>query len=177
MAADETPEQGRPSGCGTELTLLIGRELRLAGLVQGVGMRPAIFRLAKRFGLRGGVCNEGGRVRLRLWGESQSLEAFRRELLERPPPRARIDEMAEIPLAGPAPQDFCIETSRPAAATEVPLDVAVCEDCVTEIFDPNNRRYRYPFTHCAQCGPRFTILEQLPYDRVTTSLKSFPLCP
>ncbi|HHH38961.1 MAG TPA: carbamoyltransferase HypF, partial [Sedimenticola sp.] len=139
-------------------------------------MRPAVYRLARSLGLRGEVANEGGQVVIRVWGTAEQLARFRRQLSDHLPFRARIERIETAALEGAPPPDFRIAPGRSAPVTSVPPDVAVCGDCLDEVLDPGNRRYRYPFTHCAQCGPRFSIIEKLPYDRGHTSLARFPLC-
>ncbi|WP_286292071.1 carbamoyltransferase HypF [Methylomarinovum tepidoasis] len=154
----------------------VGMEILVEGRVQGVGMRPAVYRLARRLGLSGRVWNDGGRVVIQVWGAPVQVGAFRRRLPAEPPPRARIEAIRTKALAGVPPVDFRILPGRPAAAANVPPDVAVCDACMVEVRDPTNRRHRYPFTHCADCGPRFSVIERLPYERRNTSLRRFPLC-
>ena len=156
---------------------VIGWEILLTGRVQGVGMRPAVWRLAQHHRLKGWVRNEGAGVRIRLWGSRDAIAALRKALLQWPPLSAVIEGVEEKPLVSPSPRGFSIKPSRNVAVSNsVPSDRAVCRDCVADVFDPSNRRYRYPFTHCARCGPRFTLIERLPYDRNNTSLRTFPLC-
>ncbi len=174
LAAGTAPSSKRGGG---DLNPPVGEKILLTGQVQGVGMRPALYRLARSLELRGDVANEGGQVCVRLWGTPRQLRTFRERLPDALPPGARIERLETVPLEGGPPPDFRIAPSRAAAVTAVPPDVAVCRRCLDELRDPDDRRYRYPFTHCAQCGPRFSIIKRLPYDRRHTSLERFPLCP
>lgn len=141
-------------------------------------MRPALWRLATRIGLKGWVRNQGGRVRIHGWGSEEALQAFERELRFRPPAGSHIEVLETTPVDDPAPADFRIVPSDgESSLSPLPLDRAVCDHCMAEVEDPGNRRYRYPFTHCADCGPRFSLLRRLPYDRGHTSLERFSLCP
>lgn len=159
-------------------TATLGEEVRVRGLVQGVGFRPAVWRLARDCGLSGDVCNDGKGVLIRIWGPASERDRFLNRLRDAPPPLARIDEvvrgyLCEDPPEGP----FGISTSRSGEVhTGAVPDAATCPACLQEIFDPFNRRYRYPFTNCTHCGPRFSILEDIPYDRAHTSMNIFPLC-
>ncbi|MCX8049660.1 MAG: carbamoyltransferase HypF [Methylohalobius sp.] len=156
-----------------------GLEIRLHGLVQGVGFRPTVWRLASRLGLTGSVENCGEGVRIRAFGSSEALARFRAELLAALPPLARIARIEEQPLYEEAvPQEFRIEPS--ASGTLAPFvlpDLATCPECRREVFSPGRRRYLYPFTSCTRCGPRFSIVHRLPYDRERTSLAAFAPCP
>ncbi|MEF8794697.1 MAG: Sua5/YciO/YrdC/YwlC family protein, partial [Thiohalorhabdus sp.] len=156
-----------------------GERLRVTGLVQGVGFRPTVWRLAREEGLAGSVRNTGEGVVVELWGPEAARERFRRRLLAEAPPLARIDGVAAEALeAGEAPADFRIEASgRGPTTTGVVPDAPVCADCLSELFDPGNRRYRYACLNCTHCGPRYTITEAIPYDRANTALAGFPLCP
>ncbi|WP_022948158.1 carbamoyltransferase HypF [Methylohalobius crimeensis] len=174
MAPCDARDENREAG-GERLT---GLETRIHGLVQGVGFRPAVWRLASRYGLTGSVSNTGAGLRIEVWGTAASLAEFQRELRENPPPLARIERVIDRPLHGPPPRgDFIIQASgTEAPRTSVPPDAAICPDCLKETFDPAGRRHRYPFTHCTHCGPRFTVIHRLPYDREHTGMAGFPLC-
>ena len=153
-------------------------KLRIKGTVQGVGFRPFVFVLAKSEGLTGTVLNDGRGVEAVVEGPSEALERFRTRLLKELPPLASIEsvEAEDIPVEGR--QDFVILESRSnSVSTVIPADAAVCEACLKELTDKNNRRYRYPFINCTHCGPRYTITAHLPYDRPQTSMKVFPMCP
>ncbi|MEI8393894.1 MAG: carbamoyltransferase HypF [Rhodospirillaceae bacterium] len=153
--------------------------IRVCGQVQGVGFRPFVYGLAGRLGLAGSVHNDGGGVVLEIEGAEPALAAFHEALRSEPPALARITgiESTEIPVTGDA--GFVIQASERGAAmlTVIPADAAVCEACLAEMFDPTDRRYRYPFLNCTQCGPRYTITRRLPYDRPQTSMAGFALCP
>ena len=149
------------------------------GIVQGVGFRPFVYGLALRLGLRGSVLNNSAGVTIEVEGEPQALEAFRRALVENPPPLARIDTLVCQPIPPRGDTEFVIAHSQ--AGTEraalVSPDTATCDDCLREILDPTDRRYGYPFTNCTNCGPRFTIVQDVPYDRANTTMRAFPMCP
>ncbi|CAO3452982.1 Acylphosphate phosphohydrolase (EC 3.6.1.7) / [NiFe] hydrogenase metallocenter assembly protein HypF [Azospirillum argentinense] len=151
--------------------------LRVRGQVQGVGFRPFLHGLAHRLALTGWVLNDGAGVLAEVQGDA--LERFLAALAEDAPPLARIDaiETDAIP-AQPDETGFAILASqRGAVSTGIAPDAAVCPACLAELFDPADRRYRYPFLNCTHCGPRFTITRALPYDRPQTAMAGFPLCP
>ncbi len=154
------------------------RRFTVTGVVQGVGFRPFVFRLASSLSLVGLVGNDSTSVFVEVQGSAGALEEFARRLTSELPPLAQVSSVAweEIPRA--AEQGFVIVPSRAAsgAATAIPPDVAVCDDCVRELFDPADRRHRHPFVTCTNCGPRFTIIRELPYDRPATTMAGFPLC-
>ena len=160
----------------------VARTILVEGVVQGVGFRPFVWRLATELGLAGRVRNAAGRVEIEAAGPAAALDAFARRLRTDAPPRARVERVTVAPLvAGLAmdlPTPFSIDDSVSAAATDrlFPPDIATCDDCLRELFDPADRRYRYPFTNCTNCGPRATIIEELPYDRAQTTMRAFPLC-
>jgi hydrogenase maturation protein HypF len=153
-----------------------GEAIRVRGLVQGVGFRPTVWRLARACGLRGDVRNDGSGVLIRVAGDAADIARFCAQLVEQCPPLARIDALERRPAAVAA-EDFRIVAS---AATEVRTgvvaDAATCAACRAEILDPANRRYRYPFTNCTHCGPRLSIVRGIPYDRANTSMSVFPMC-
>lgn len=154
--------------------------IRVRGVVQGVGFRPTVARVAAAHGLGGYVKNDGEGVVIGLSGESAARDAFLDALLAELPPLARIDEVERHPIDGEFPQgDFRIEDSEGGGgvATEVAADAAMCADCAAEVLDPYARRYRYPFTTCTHCGPRFSIANAVPFDRDATTMARFPLCP
>ncbi len=158
------------------------RTILVEGVVQGVGFRPFVWRLATELGLAGSVRNAAGRVEIVASGDPAALDAFVRRLRSDAPPRARVDAVAATPLpagAGAAlGRPFAIDESVAAAAAErlFPPDIATCDDCLREVLDPADRRFRYPFTNCTNCGPRATIIDELPYDRARTTMRAFPLC-
>jgi len=157
------------------------RAIEVRGVVQGVGFRPFIWRLATELGLDGSVVNRAGQVEIVAAGPAAILDDFARRILSEAPPRARVEQVAARPSerAVTAGSGFSIDESRDGAAPErlFPPDIATCDDCLCELFDPADRRYRYPFTNCTNCGPRATIIDDLPYDRARTSMASFRLCP
>jgi len=154
-----------------------GLSLRVKGKVQGVGFRPYVWLLARQFELRGDVSNDGAGVIVRLWQSTQVAD-FLHALPLQCPPLARIDSVSQQPLHWPQePQDFTIASSGAGQLdTHIVADAATCEACLEELNSPQNRRYRYPFINCTHCGPRFTIIRQMPYDRPNTSMQPFPLC-
>jgi hydrogenase maturation protein HypF len=159
----------------------IARALEVRGVVQGVGFRPFVWRLAAELRLDGTVVNRAGQVEIEVAGSARAVEAFARRIRSDAPPRARVEEVVVRPSECSAAEGsgFTIEESEAAASSErlFPPDIATCDDCLREVLDPNDRRYRYPFTNCTNCGPRATIIDELPYDRARTSMRAFPLCP
>ena len=158
------------------------RGLFVEGVVQGVGFRPFVWRLATELGLAGRVRNAAGRVEIEAAGPAPALDAFATRLRTDAPPRARVERVTVEPLApGVAAtlrRPFAIDDSVVAASADrlFPPDIATCDDCLRELFDPADRRFRYPFTNCTNCGPRATIIDELPYDRAQTTMRAFPLC-
>jgi hydrogenase maturation protein HypF len=152
--------------------------LFVRGVVQGVGFRPFVGRLAAHHGLGGFVLNTGDGVLIEVEGDAPSVSAFTAALSSDAPPLARLDAVATEALEPLGELAFAIRDSRPGGACTalVPSDVATCDDCLRELFDPADRRYRYPFVNCTNCGPRFTIVRDVPYDRRNTTMASFPLC-
>ena len=153
--------------------------LVIDGRVQGVGYRPFVYRRALHHGLTGWVRNRTGRVEVLAGGASSALEAFAADLIDAAPPLARPRLVAKETAEPPAEPGFRIEASEAAgpAGIHVPPDQFACDDCLAEMADPSARRYRYPFINCTQCGPRYTLIERLPYDRPHTAMAGFPLCP
>ncbi|HWP57639.1 MAG TPA: carbamoyltransferase HypF [Candidatus Acidoferrales bacterium] len=152
--------------------------IAVRGAVQGVGFRPFIYRLANEIGLVGWVLNSPQGVFIEVEGEKSRLDEFVLRIEKNRPPRASIQSL-ECRFVDPVGyRDFTIRESDAGGArtTLVLPDIAACPDCVREIFDPSDRRYRYPFTNCTHCGPRFTIVESLPYDRANTSMRKFDMC-
>jgi hydrogenase maturation protein HypF len=153
------------------------RRIRVTGVVQGVGFRPFVYGLARRRGIGGFVLNDGSGVLVEAEGEVAALDAFTAGLRAEAPPLARVDGVETAPLPALGETGFRILASAPTGRSAlIPADVATCEDCLRELFDPDDRRYRYPFTNCTQCGPRFTIVRGVPYDRPLTTMAGFPLC-
>ncbi len=159
------------------------RRIDVEGVVQGVGFRPFVYRLARELGLDGVVRNAAGRVEIEAAGPPEVLDEFARRLAADAPPRARVEAVAVRPAAPGEGSvrpgsGFRIDESvaAPSAVRLFPPDIATCDDCLRELFDPADRRYRYPFINCTNCGPRATIIDELPYDRARTSMRDFPLC-
>lgn len=151
--------------------------IRVHGLVQGVGFRPAVWRLARELGLRGSVSNDGQGVTIVACGSAAALAALVASLRERAPPLARIESIERQPAAPPQTGDFRIVESRSGSVhTAIAPDAATCPACLAEIKDPRARRFRYPFTNCTDCGPRLSIIEAIPYDRAATTMRGFALC-
>jgi len=155
------------------------RRLLITGLVQGVGFRPAVWRLARQLELSGWVRNGPAGVEIQLQGQAGPLDEFVRRLPLEAPTLARIDSLEPRDSAPESCDGFSIQESRAGGpvATAIGPDLAVCPDCLAELFDPASRRYRYPLLACTRCGPRYTVTRRLPYERAGTSLAPFPLCP
>ena len=152
----------------------------IGGQVQGVGFRPFVYRAATRHRLTGHVGNTSDGVRVEVQGTDEALAAFAHALEHDLPPLARITSLRreELPLAdGEAAFAIAHSEGHHGHAVLVSPDVATCDNCLADMRDPANRRYRYPFTNCTDCGPRYTITHSIPYDRATTSMSCFPLCP
>jgi hydrogenase maturation protein HypF len=152
--------------------------VEVRGQVQGVGFRPFVHRLATGMALGGWVRNAGAGVEIEIEGPCAEVERFLLRLRREAPTAARIDHLSHTATASAsAKENFVISPSTVAASsTFIAPDSALCGDCISEIFDPHNRRYRHPFTHCTECGPRYTITARLPYDRVNTSMAPFDEC-
>ncbi len=154
--------------------------IQVKGIVQGVGFRPFVYRLARKYALAGYAYNNTCGVFIELEGEREAILGFVAELAAHPPPLARIESLEfrnNLPPIGLV--DFAIAES--AEVDEkfalISPDIATCRDCERELFDPADRRHRYPFTNCTDCGPRFTIIKDIPYDREKTTMAVFPMCP
>jgi hydrogenase maturation protein HypF len=161
----------------------MGESIRVRGLVQGVGFRPTVWRIAHDHDLAGDVCNDGEGVLIRVWPGPEApadiIDRFCASLRSQCPPLARIDAIERSALVSlPPGPGFRIQASGTTRVrTAVVPDAATCEACSAEIRDPRDRRYRYPFTNCTHCGPRLSIVRAIPYDRANTSMAVFPLCP
>jgi hydrogenase maturation protein HypF len=155
------------------------REVSVRGIVQGVGFRPFVYALAQRHGLSGVVRNDAEGVHIEVEGPPEELELFLQDIREKAPPLAVVEAVSWRPLAALKEQGFRIEESREGVRRRALIspDVATCEECLSELFDPADRRYRYPFTNCTNCGPRFTITRSVPYDRAMTTMAHFEMCP
>ncbi|CAL1239277.1 carbamoyltransferase HypF [Candidatus Methylocalor cossyra] len=158
--------------------MIVARHIHLTGRVQGVGFRPFVQRLARALAVTGWVRNRAGTVEILAEGSEAAVEAFCRALVERAPPLAR-PEPPSVRAAVPGGHlDFVIRDSEPGppSAVHLPPDQSVCPECLAELGDPTQRRYRYPFINCTQCGPRYTLIARLPYDRANTAMARFELC-
>ena len=155
------------------------RHIHVDGVVQGVGFRPFIYGLALRHALVGWVLNSSSGVDIEVQAAPDVLDAFQAAITAEAPPLARIDRVTAAPLdVDPQESGFSIRHSASDAGTSlVSPDVATCPDCLREVLDPADRRYRYPFTNCTNCGPRYTIIRAMPYDRPQTTMAGFPMCP
>jgi len=155
------------------------RRLTVNGIVQGVGFRPFIFKLAKELGLAGSIFNSSDGVIIELQGTVKQHQSFDARLKLDSPPLSVITSVLSVQISEQPDNDFKIKASQSShsVSTLISPDVALCEDCRSELFDPQNRRHLYPFINCTNCGPRYTIIENIPYDRPFTSMKHFPLCP
>ncbi len=153
--------------------------IRISGIVQGVGFRPFVYNLARRLGLVGWVRNTSAGVEIEVGGLSPQIEAFLAALQSEAPPLARIDTLVVQDRSPGGFTQFEIQDSQsiPEAFQPIAPDVAVCEDCLREMHDAQDRRFRYPFINCTNCGPRFTIIRDIPYDRPKTTMAGFELCP
>ncbi|MDD4859796.1 MAG: acylphosphatase, partial [Dehalococcoidales bacterium] len=163
----------------TRVPTLTGAHVSVRGVVQGVGFRPFIYQLAHKHNLKGWVCNTSADVQIEVEGEAAGLEKFLQEMSEQSPPRAHIEDVAVTRQPPAGYKDFTIRESfaEEGKYQLVSPDIATCPQCLEEIFNPADRRYRYAFTNCTNCGPRFTIIEDIPYDRPATTMRRFMMCP
>ncbi len=154
-------------------------KINVRGVVQGVGFRPFVYRLACDHNLKGWVRNTSGSVEIEVEGDETSLENFLIDLKAKAPPMARIEkvEVTFYPPNGYTEFQIRESLSREGEYQLVSADIATCEDCKREIFCPSDRRFGYAFTNCTNCGPRFTIIEDIPYDRPKTTMHKFEMCP
>ena len=155
--------------------------IRVYGIVQGVGFRPTVSRHAAASGIRGTVCNKGPYVEIYTQGEKEQIEGFLKALEVHPPKRAAILKINTEDVTAETETHFetfdIIESEKTKGEIFVSPDIAICEECKEEMYNPKDRRYLHPFINCTCCGPRLTILDALPYDRERTSMKEFPMCP
>jgi hydrogenase maturation protein HypF len=160
------------------LTLVEGRRIELRGTVQGVGMRPWIYRAAHEHGVAGRVWNQSSGVTIESFGSPEALDAFVHALRTCAPPAAAIETLEASTIAPEEVSDFVIlhSDSGYERRVSIPPDLATCPECAAEVLDPLNRRFRYPFTNCTNCGPRYTIATDVPYDRPATTMAPFVMC-
>lgn len=156
-----------------------GRKYWVQGIVQGVGFRPFVYGLAKKLGLNGWVRNTSSGVDIVVCGMPGSIDEFDQQLRNNFPPLARIDTLTSEPINDCTYDTFTIFSSQPQPGDFMPIsaDMSICADCMSELFSPEDHRFRYPFINCTNCGPRFTIIRDIPYDRPKTTMNSFPMCP
>ncbi len=154
------------------------RKIRVRGLVQGVGFRPNVWRLARQFSLTGSVINDGEGLLIYVWGKDKNISAFKKCLVDNSPPLARVDAIdCRVHVADIQPDEFTISSSEVGiVTTSIIPDAATCNQCLDDITDPQNRRFGYPFTNCTHCGPRLSITRSIPYDRQNTSMARFVMC-
>lgn len=157
----------------------VRRAVRVRGVVQGVGFRPFVYRLASQLQLSGSIGNDTDGVTIQIEGAADAVAEFLHRLRAEAPPISRIDSVSVQELPPTGDSGFSIVHSQVvgAVSTGIPADAATCADCLRELFDPADRRYRYPFLNCTNCGPRYTITRRIPYDRPQTSMAAFPMCP
>ncbi len=154
-------------------------QISVRGVVQGVGFRPFIYRLAQQQNLKGWVRNTSGKVEIEVEGDEETLKDFLADLQAKAPPMARIEEVEASfhPIKGYTEFEIWQSLSQEREYQLVSPDIATCQDCKRELFQSSDRRFRYPFTNCTNCGPRFTIIEDIPYDRDKTTMRHFEMCP
>ncbi|MEP3048083.1 MAG: carbamoyltransferase HypF [Roseibium sp.] len=157
---------------------IVGKRIRVRGLVQGVGFRPHVWQVATSLGLVGTVRNDGQGVLIDVFGKSDVLEQFLAELRKNPPPLSRIDslEVSGQPVLQEACEFAIVDSAGGSVATGIVPDAATCRQCLAEVDDPSDRRSGYAFINCTHCGPRLSILKHIPYDRASTSMSSFQMC-
>jgi len=154
------------------------RRITIRGIVQGVGFRPFVYGQALHWCLAGFVLNDSRGVTIEVEGAAEALDGFQRALREEAPPLARIDSIATELVPSYQEHGFVIAHSQGGSERKALIapDTATCDDCLSELFDPFDRRYGYPFINCTNCGPRFTIVQDVPYDRDKTTMRAFHLC-
>ena len=172
---------GVPAGMATltQQPTIVRRRVRVRGVVQGVGFRPFVYNLARNIGLRGFVFNSSSGVTIEVEGAAPAIEQFLDGLQRNPPVLARIEEFTTAAVDPCGDSEFVIHESLPERGefALISPDVATCADCWNDVKDPANRRYGYPFTNCTNCGPRYTIIRDIPYDRPMTTMAAFRMCP
>jgi len=153
--------------------------ITVIGVVQGVGFRPFVFRVAKNLGLKGSVSNTASGVKIHIEGTKEKIDKFLELLEQKHSPLAKVENInvQELELSGFETFDIISSDSENEKVTSVSPDVTICEVCLNEMRNPLNRRYRYPFINCTDCGPRYTITKTVPYDRPNTSMAKFEMCP
>ncbi|MGB9669010.1 MAG: Sua5/YciO/YrdC/YwlC family protein, partial [Anaerolineales bacterium] len=157
---------------------ITGRFIHITGIVQGVGFRPFVYKLAKQYQLTGWVKNTSAGVEILVSGAPNNILEFEAQIPIQAPPLSKIDQITSTPVSANHFEDFKILESQEIEAAFIPIspDISICDDCLNELFDPHDRRYLYPFINCTNCGPRFTIIKDIPYDRPNTTMADFPMC-
>ena len=157
----------------------VRKRIRVEGTVQGVGFRPYVYRLARELGLAGYVLNDARGVLLEVEGPDNAVHEFLHRLELEAPPLAVLEHVIVSALEPTGAEGFKIELSPQGQLANAPVtpDTSTCADCLRELFDPSDRRFRYPFINCTNCGPRFTIVRGVPYDRPLTTMAGFQMCP
>jgi len=161
------------------MTTINGARIHITGIVQGVGFRPFVYGLALSIELNGWVRNTSAGVDIEVDGDTAALDKFIQALKRQPPPLARIDSFDVVYCASNGFSSFEISHSESVPGAFIPIspDVSICDDCLHELYDPEDHRFLYPFINCTNCGPRFTIIQDIPYDRPKTTMASFEMCP
>jgi len=179
MDRSRTYSQSETSASATPPDTTAGLRIEIQGAVQGVGFRPFVYRLADELQLAGWVVNDSRGVQITVEGPCESVEMFRQRVEREAPPRSRILRFQAASIEPSGCNGFAIRKSEDLGIKTVVMlpEVATCADCKREVFDSGDRRHRYPFTNCTNCGPRFTIIEDLPYDRDNTTMRTFRMCP
>jgi hydrogenase maturation protein HypF len=156
----------------------VSKQMKVNGIVQGVGFRPFVFQLAQKYGLRGEVANTSSGVSIHVEGLAEHVTSFETDLATEAPPLAYVVDISSQTQTVKHYADFAIVKSQGESemSTLISPDVSVCDDCLAELLDPGDRRYRYPFINCTNCGPRYTIIDDIPYDRPKTSMRHFNMC-
>lgn len=156
----------------------VGRHISVYGIVQGVGFRPFIYKLAKGYNLSGWVLNTSSSVEIEIEGAREDIEEFITDIKRKAPPLSRIEDIKITEIKPNNYRDFVIKESEENLGYQlISPDIATCKECIRELFDPSDRRYKYPFINCTNCGPRFTIIKDIPYDRKNTTMAKFKMCP
>lgn len=155
------------------------KKVNVRGIVQGVGFRPFVYQLANLHGLSGDVANNSTGVIIRIEGDVEGISAFILDLETKCPPLAKVTQISQTAIPSQGFKQFIIRKSKAgiSKSTLISPDMSICDDCLSELFDPKDRRYGYPFINCTNCGPRYTIIDDIPYDRPNTSMKHFTMCP
>src|SRR5215212_4998234 len=158
--------------------IIMAKHISITGVVQGVGFRPFVYGLATRLNLHGWVCNTLDGVEILIDGQNSNLEKFIQSLSLERPPLAKIDSLQVDEAPGDPSLNFEIRESQGGNSSDQPVsaDIAICPDCERELFNPTDKRYLDPFINCLHCGPRFTIIKDVPYDRLHTTMADFPMC-